>query len=188
MQVPHLTIPGTDPELLTLRKTWVRSEVDVTRYDVLSFMSTDKVVDVWVKTVTVQRNWATAKPASFPAPSTPHWTGPAVFRQDFDQQLGYPQEHARPYQSRRSGGALKPALREIASFHTGELFLTDNENLITSNVAPEYRLSTQTVMQQDGVAVDAGRPHAGLLRGTLAGVVLHAGLRGSRAVSSGIIG
>ena len=127
--------------------------------------------------------------------------GLAVFRAELDARLGYSVEPARPYQFRSSGDAcgwavqtdgrahltlfveggrvqdqekqqLKTALREIAGFHTGDFRLTGNQNLIIANIAPEHRLSVQAVLQQHGVAVEAGQQYTGLRRGALACVAL----------------
>lgn len=165
---------------------------------VLGFVPADRVVDVCEKIVTIQRDWDNRENRKFSRLKyTLDRVGLDVFRAEPDARLGYPLEPARPYQFRSSGDAygwavqvdgrahltlfveggrvqdqekqqLKTALREIAGFHTSDFRLTGNQNLIIANIAPEHRLSVQTVLQQRGVAVEAGQQYTGLRRGALA--------------------
>ncbi|UOQ76841.1 NADPH-dependent assimilatory sulfite reductase hemoprotein subunit [Hymenobacter sp. 5516J-16] len=166
----------------------------------IGFVPADKVVDVCEKIVTIQRDWGNRENRKFSRLKyTLDRVGLDVFKTELDQRLGFALEPVRAYQFKSSGDAfgwsqspdgahhltlfveggrvadrpghqLKTALREIAAFHRGDFRLTGNQNLVLANVAPEDRLTIETILAQHGVAVATS---SGLRRGALACVALN---------------
>ncbi|GGG41918.1 NADPH-dependent assimilatory sulfite reductase hemoprotein subunit [Hymenobacter glacieicola] len=166
----------------------------------IGFVPAEKVVDVCEKIVTIQRDWGNRENRKFSRLKyTLDRVGLDVFKAELDKRLGFALEPVRAYQFKSSGDAfgwsqspdgahhltlfveggrvadrpgsqLKTALREIAAFHRGDFRLTGNQNLVLANVAPEDRLTIETILAQYGVAVATT---SGLRRGALACVALN---------------
>ncbi|MDF7811119.1 NADPH-dependent assimilatory sulfite reductase hemoprotein subunit [Hymenobacter sp. YC55] len=170
--------------------------------DIIGFVPADKVVDLCEKVVTIQRDWGNRENRKYSRLKyTLDRVGLDVFRQELNHRLGYELELGRAYKFESTGDAfgwttgpdgahhltllveggrvtdrpghtLKTALREIATFHTGDFRLTGNQNVIIANVAPEHRLTVQALLTEHGVEV-AGNDLSGLRRGALACVALN---------------
>ena len=170
--------------------------------DLIGFVTSDNVLDVCEKIVTIQRDWGNRenrKQSRFKY--TIDRVGLPAVVAELHQRLGYALDPARPYQFHSSSDAfgwttatdgraqlvlfveggrvldrpgyrLKSALREISSFHTGEFRLTGNQNLILANIEPQHRARVQAILEENGAAPKAEQLTA-LRRDALACVALN---------------
>ena len=167
--------------------------------DVMGFCTTDQVVDVAEKVVTVQRDWGNRENrARARLKYTIEDRGLDAFRAEVERRLGRPLGEARPFQFTSMGDqvgwrqgadkkwhltlfiengrikdvpgrALRTALREIADMGGVDFVLTGNQNVIIANVAARQKAKIEAVLNAHGVE---GAATSGLRRNSIACVAL----------------
>lgn len=160
--------------------------------DLIGFVKKEQIVDVCEKILTIQRDWGNRENRKFSRLKyTIDRVGLDVFKQEIESRIGYELEPIKPYQFKSSGDVfgwsknknntynltlfieggrvidkpnfkLKSALKEIATFLTGEFRLTGNQNLILAKVEKSHKSRIEKILADAGV---------------LNGTVLQTGLR-----------
>jgi len=163
---------------------------------VIGFCTTDQIVEVAEKTVTIQRDFgdrSVRKHARFKY--TIDDRGIEWFIDELNARLGWEIDKARPYHFERNGdrygwvkgingkwhltlfiqngrvkdeqdSRLMTGLREIAKIHTGDYRLTPNQNLIIGNVASKNKPQIAEMAEQYGLT--DGLHHSALRRNSMA--------------------
>jgi sulfite reductase (NADPH) hemoprotein beta-component len=167
--------------------------------DVLGFCTPEQAVDVGEKIVTVQRDWGNREDRKRARLKyTIEDRGLDAFRDEVERRLGYKLGAPRPFKFESTGdrigwerGAdkkwhltlfiengrikdvpgrtLRTALRRIAEFHTGNFVLTNNQNLIITQITPTARKKIEVVLAEHGISIETS---SGLRRNSMACVAL----------------
>ena len=167
--------------------------------DVLGFCTTEQAVDVAEKIVTVQRDWGNREDRKRARLKyTIEDRGLEAFREEVERRLGYTLGAAHDFRFEHTGdeigwrrGAdktwhltlfiengrvkdqpgheLRTALRKIAELHAGSFVLTNNQNLIVTQVAPAQRRKIDAVLADHGISPQTS---SGLRRNSMACVAL----------------
>jgi sulfite reductase (NADPH) hemoprotein beta-component len=167
--------------------------------DVLGFCTSEQVIDVAEKVVTVQRDWGNRelrKRARLKY--TIEDRGLAAFRAELEKRLGHQLGKPKSFSFQstgdvigwcqaadkkwhltlfiengrvkdQTGHTLRSAIREIAETCACEFVLTSNQNLILANITAEVRLQIETILKTHGVSITAS---SGLRRNSMACVAL----------------
>ena len=167
--------------------------------DVLGFCTPEQAVDVAEKIVTVQRDWGNREDRKRARLKyTIEDRGLEAFRKEVENRLGYELGAARDFHFERTGdeigwqrGAdkkwhltlfiengrvkdrpgheLRAALRKIAEFHSGSFVLTNNQNVIISQVSPAQKRRIDAILTEHGIGLET---LSGLRRNSMACVAL----------------
>jgi len=166
--------------------------------DVMGFCRTEDAVKIAEAVVTVQRDWGDRKTRKHARLKyTIEDRGLDVFRAEVEKRAGVKFEAAKPYTFTSTGdryswsqgddgrghltlfvqngrvidrpGAMQmAALREIASFHQGDIRITPNQNLIIANVPVGEQARVERIAREAGLLA----PWSGLKRNSMACVAL----------------
>lgn len=167
--------------------------------DVMGFCTTDQVVDVAEKVLTVQRDWGNrANRARARLKYTIEDRGLDAYRAEVERRLGHALGEARPFRFTSMGdeigwrqGAdkkwhltlfveagrikdvpgrtLRTALREIAQAGGVDFVLTGNQNVIIANVGARQKARIEATLKAHGVSIATS---SGLRRNSISCVAL----------------
>lgn len=167
--------------------------------DVMGFCTTEQVIDVAEKVMTVQRDWGNRENrARARLKYTIEDRGLDAFRAEVERRLGHALGEARPFRFATMGdeigwrqGAdkkwhltlfiengrvkdapdhhLRTALREIADMGGVDFVLTGNQNVIIANVAARAKGRIERILEKHGVKLETS---SGLRRNSIACVAL----------------
>ncbi len=164
--------------------------------DILGFCTTDQVVDVAEKVMLVQRDYGDRTDRKHARLKyTIADRGIVWFRAEVEQRLGYMLGSPRRFEFTSTGDrygwvdgekgtahytlfimsgrvkdALKLALREIATAHTGDFRLTANQNLMIAGVTPAQRPVIEALLKKHGL--DTANSASGLALNAMSCVAL----------------
>ena len=164
--------------------------------DILGFCTVDQVVEVAEKVMLVQRDYGDRTDRKHARLKyTIADRGIVWFRAEVEKRLGYFLGSPRRFEFTSTGDrygwvegengnahytlfimsgrikdALKPALREIATVHTGDFRLTANQNLMIAGVTPAQRPIIEALLKKHGL--DTANAASGLALNAMSCVAL----------------